>query len=63
MILENQLIDILKNTDKANIQSRPGHLVSNAWCLWIVYECDFHAQAKMDFDKKVDFQNTVTYIL
>ena len=36
-------------SEKATWKSRPGHLVSSAWCLWIVHECDFRLQAKMDF--------------
>ena len=29
---------------KAACKSRPGHLDSSAWCLWIVHECDFYLQ-------------------
>ena len=36
-------------SEEAAYKSRPGHLVSNTWCLWIVHECNFHVQAKMDF--------------
>ena len=35
--------------EKAICKSRPGHLFSSAWWFWIVYECDFRLQKKMDF--------------
>ena len=50
---------------KPKCKSRPGHLVSSAWCLWIVHECGIHLQAKIDIsicDHKVVFQNTVTHV-
>ena len=34
---------------KAGCKRRPGHLVSSAWCLWIVHECDFCLQTKNGF--------------
>ena len=30
-------------------KSRPGNLLSSAWCLWIVHECAYHVQAKDGF--------------
>ena len=48
----------LKASEKATCKSRPGHLVSSPWYLWIVHECDFRLVAKMDFsiwDHKVAF--------
>ena len=45
------LLMVPKEKDKkATCKSRPGHLVSSAWYLWIVHECGIHLQAKMDFN-------------
>ena len=49
----------LTASEKAASKGRPSHLVSSAWCLWIVHECDFRLQAKMNFSintHKVGFQ-------
>ena len=40
---------VLQLRKKAACKSRPGHLVSSAWCLWIVHECGFRLQAKNGF--------------
>ena len=40
---------VLQCCKKAVYKSRPGHLVSSAWCLWIVHECGIHLQAKNGF--------------
>ena len=40
---------VLQRRKKAACKSRPGHLVSSAWCLWIVHECGFRLQAKNGF--------------
>ena len=48
----------LTASKKAGCKSRLGHIVSNAWCLWIVHESNFCVQAKMNFstcDHKVCF--------
>ena len=48
-------------SEKAACKSRPGHLVSSAWCLWIMHECDFRLQRKMDFSicaHKVGFRKS-----
>ena len=53
----------LRALEKAAYKSIPGHLKSNAWCLWVLHECNLHVREKMDFstcDHKVAFQNTVT---
>ena len=34
---------------KAVCKSRPGNLLSSAWCFWIVHECAYHVQAKDGF--------------
>ena len=33
----------------ASVKSRPGNLLSSAWCFWIVHECTCHVQAKDGF--------------
>ena len=40
---------VLQRRKKAACKSRPSHLVSSAWCLWIVHECGFCLQAKNGF--------------
>jgi len=40
---------VLNRGKKATCKSRPGHLVSSAWCLWIVHECGIHLLAKNGF--------------
>ena len=39
----------LTASEKVGCKKRPGHLVSIAWCLWIVHKCVFCLQTKMDF--------------
>ena len=34
---------------KSRLKSRPGNLLSSAWCFWIVHECAYHVQAKDGF--------------
>ena len=34
---------------KAVCKSRPGNLLSIAWCFWIVHECVYHVQATVGF--------------
>ena len=47
---------------KAICKSRPGNLLSSAWCFWIVHECAYYIQAKYGFQfLYLVFQNTVTY--
>ena len=33
---------VWQHRKKATCKSRLSHLVSSAWCLWIVHECGFH---------------------
>ena len=54
---------ILQRRKKAAYKSRPSHLVSSAWCLWIVHECGFAGKKWISVFVSIRsvFQNTVTY--
>ena len=57
---------VSQHRQKAVCKSRPGNLLSSAWCFWIVHECAYHVKAKDGFQllsKWSVFQNTVTNIL
>ena len=40
---------VSKHRQKALCKSRPGNLLSSAWCFWIVHECAYHVQEKYGF--------------
>ena len=40
---------VSQHRQKAVCKSRPGNLLSSAWCFWIVHECAYHVQAKDGF--------------
>ena len=40
---------VSQHRQKAVCKSRPGNLLSSAWCFWIVHECAYHVQAKGGF--------------
>ena len=40
---------VSQHRQKAVCKSRPGNLLSSAWCFWIVHECAYHIQAKDGF--------------
>ena len=40
---------VSQHWQKAVCKSRPGNLLSSAWCFWIVHECAYHVQAKDGF--------------
>ena len=40
---------VSQHQQKAVCKSRPGNLLSSAWCFWIVHECAYHVQAKDGF--------------
>ena len=40
---------VSQHRQKAVCKSRPGNLLSSAWCFWIVHECAYHVQAKDEF--------------
>ena len=40
---------VSQHRQKAACKSRPGNLLSSAWCFWIVHECAYHVQAKDGF--------------
>ena len=40
---------VSQHRQKAVCKSRPGNLLSSAWCFWIVRECAYHVQAKDGF--------------
>ena len=40
---------VSQHRQKAICKSRPGNLLSSAWCFWIVHECAYHVQAKDGF--------------
>ena len=40
---------VSQHRQKAVCKSRPGSLLSSAWCFWIVHECAYHVQAKDGF--------------
>ena len=56
---------VSQHRQKAVCKSRPGNLLSSAWCFWIVHECAYHVQAKDGFQflclYGAVFQNMVTY--
>ena len=40
---------VSQHRQKAVCKSRPGNLLSDTWCFWIVHECAYHVQAKDGF--------------
>ena len=40
---------VSQHRQKAVYKSRPGNLLSSAWCFWILHECAYHVQAKDGF--------------
>ena len=40
---------VSQHRQKAVCKSRPGNLLSSAWCFWIVHECAYHVLAKDGF--------------
>ena len=40
---------VSQHRQKAVCKSRPGNLLSSAWCFWIVHECAYRVQAKDGF--------------
>ena len=40
---------VSQHGQKVVCKSRPGNLLSSAWCFWIVHECAYHVQAKDGF--------------
>ena len=40
---------VSQHRQKAVCKSRPGNLLSSAWCFWIVHERAYHVQAKDGF--------------
>ena len=40
---------VSQHRQKVVCKSRPGSLLSSAWCSWIVHECAYHVQAKDGF--------------
>ena len=45
----NYTLVVSQHRQKAVCKSRPGSLLSSAWCFWIVHECAYHVQAKDGF--------------
>ena len=45
----NCTLVVSQHRQKAVCKSRPGSLLSSAWCFWIVHECAYHVQAKDGF--------------
>ena len=56
---------VSQHRQKAVCKSRPGNLLSSAWCFWIVHECAYHVRTgkrwiSVVVSKWSVFQNTVT---